>query len=437
MATVFKPLMPLDEAWSHLRVAVEQHVAGSRGQRQTESISSFDALGRVLAEAVISPVDVPPLDNSAMDGYAVRSVDLAQAGQVGVATEAVTLPQAQRITAGQVGQALQAGQCARIFTGAPVPLGADAVVMQEHTTADATTGTVRFNETVKAGQNIRLRGEDIARGQAVLHAGLRLAAAGLGVAASVGAAHLTVFKRPTVGILTTGNELVMPGQPLPPGAIYNSNRHTLRGLAQGAGAQVQDLGIVPDQLDVTRAVLREAAQHSDLVISSGGVSVGEEDHLRNAVLAEGGLDFWALAIKPGKPFVFGWLKRSDGSRALYMGLPGNPVASYVTFLLLVRPVLAVLAGEAWTLPQAVQLTADFVWPKADKRREFARARLNEDGRVTLYPNQGSGVLTSAVWADGLLDLPPGQTVRPGDTVAYLPLAELLQPARAARQADQD
>ena len=433
MATAFKPLMPLDEAWSNLRAAVEQHVAGAQGQRQTESVSSFEALGRVLAQAVVSPVDVPPLDNSAMDGYAVRVADLAQAGQAGVAAEAVTLPQAQRIAAGQLGAALQAGQCARIFTGAPVPDGADAVVMQEHTSADATAGTVRFNEPVKPGQNIRRRGEDIAQGQTVLQAGLRLTAAGLGVAASVGAAELSVFKRPRVGILTTGNELVMPGQPLPAGAIYNSNRHTLRGLVQACGADAQDLGIVPDKLEATRAALRQAAETSDLVISSGGVSVGEEDHLRNAVLAEGGLDFWALAIKPGKPFVFGWLRRVDGSRALYMGLPGNPVASYVTFLLLARPVLGVLAGEPWALPQALSLIADFNWPKADKRREFARARLNADGRVTLYPNQGSGVLTSAVWADGLIDLLPGQTVQPGDTVAYLPLPELLQPASGARQ----
>lgn len=426
MATAFKPLMPLDEAWSQLREAVEQHVAGKPGQRQSEQLNSFEALGRVLAQPVVSPVDVPPLDNSAMDGYAVRAADVAQAG--------VTLPQAQRVAAGQVGAALQAGACARIFTGAPVPDGADAVVMQEHTTADPAAGAVRFNEPVHAGQNIRRRGEDITQGQTVLQAGLRLTAAGLGVAASVGAAELSVFRQPRVGILTTGNELVMPGQALPAGAIYNSNRHTLRGLAQAAGAQVRDLGIVPDQLEATRAALRDAAEHSDLVISSGGVSVGEEDHLRNAVLAEGGLDFWALAIKPGKPFVFGWLNRADGSRALYMGLPGNPVASYVTFLLLARPVLAVLAGEAWALPQALSLVADFSWPKADKRREFARARLGADGRVTLYPNQGSGVLTSAVWADGLVDLLPGQTVQPGDTVAYLPLAELLQPAGGARLA---
>lgn len=434
MATAFKPLMPLDEAWSSLRAAVEQHVSSAHGRRCTETLDSVDALGRVLAQDVVSPVDVPPLDNSAMDGYAVRAADLLKAGQPGCEEAAASLPQAQRIAAGQLGSALQAGQCARIFTGAPIPEGADAVVMQEHTTAEAATGRVRFNEAVCVGQNIRRRGEDISQGQTVLRAGLRLSAAGLGVAASVGAAALSVYKRPRVAVLTTGNELVMPGQPLPAGAIYNSNRHTLRGLAQAAGATVTDLGIVPDKLEATRAALCQAAAHSDLVISSGGVSVGEEDHLRQAVQAEGGLDFWALAIKPGKPFVFGWLAREDGSRALYMGLPGNPVASFVTFLLLVRPVLAVLGGEPWILPRAMSLTAAFDWPKADKRREFPRARLDEQGRVTLFPNQSSGVLTSAAWGDGLLDILPGITVRAGDTVSYLPLAELLQPAAAARLA---
>lgn len=436
MATAFKPLMPLDEAWSKLRAAVEQHVSGPHGRRQTETLDSVEVLGRVLAQDLVSPVDVPPLDNSAMDGYAVRAADVQQAGKDGAEDTAVSLPQAQRIAAGQVGEALQAGQCARIFTGAPIPEGADAVVMQEHTTADAASGLVRFNEAVHTGQNIRRRGEDIAQGQTVLQAGLRLSPASLGVAASVGAATLAVFKRPRVAVLTTGNELVMPGQALPPGAIYNSNRHTLRGLVQAVGATVSDLGIVPDKLEATCAALRQAAEQSDLVISSGGVSVGEEDHLRQAVQAEGGLDFWALAIKPGKPFVFGWLNRADGSRALYMGLPGNPVASFVTFLLLARPALSMLGGESWSLPQAVKLEAAFEWPRADKRREFARARLDAQGRVTLYPNQGSGVLTSAAWADGLVDLAPGATVRPGDTVSYLPLSELLQPAAAARMSVQ-
>ncbi|MFZ4552165.1 MAG: gephyrin-like molybdotransferase Glp [Aquabacterium sp.] len=431
MAAAFKPLMPLDEAWSRLSAAVVDHL----GQQPllTEPVDSFDALGRVLAESLVSPVDVPPLDNSAMDGYAVRAADLAQAGQAGVPATAVTLPKAQRIAAGQVGVTLQPGTCARIFTGAPVPDGADAVVMQEHTTADAASDTVRFNEVVKLGQNIRRRGEDIAQGQTVLHAGVRLSAAAMGVAASVGAAQLNVFRRPRVGVLTTGNELVMPGASLPPGAIYNSNRHTLRGLVQATGAMANDLGVVPDDLDATRSALRAAAEQSDLIISSGGVSVGEEDHLRNAVLDEGGLDFWALAIKPGKPFVFGWIRRADGSRALYMGLPGNPVASFVTFLLLVRPVLGVLAGEGWHLPRATSLVADFHWPKPDKRREFLRARLQADGQVVLHPHQGSGVLSSAAWSEGVVDLSPNTMVAPGDVVSFIPMSELLQPGSAALQ----
>lgn len=414
----FKPLMPLDEAWARLQGVAEQHVkaAASAGLPQ-ESVPSFDALGRVLARDVVSAVDVPPLDNSAMDGYAVR-----------VADADAPLPLAQRIAAGQVGGALPPGSCARIFTGAPVPPGADAVVMQEHASVGHEDGLVRFSQPVVPGQNIRRRGEDIAAGQTVLSAGLRLGPAALGVAASVGAEHLSVFQRPRVGVLTTGSELVMPGQPLPPGAIYNSNRHTLRGLVQATGAQGSDLGVVPDDLAATRAALREAARHHDLVITSGGVSVGEEDHLRAAVQAEGGLDFWALAIKPGKPFVLGWLNRDDGGRALYMGLPGNPVASFVTFLLLVRPVLGVLAGEAWTLPRALPLRADFSWARPDRRREFLRARLNEQGGLSLFPHQGSGVLTSAAWAGGLVDLTPGQTVAPGDTVPFVPLAQWLQPS---------
>lgn len=418
-----KPLMPLDEAWARLRDMVVQHVASN--PLATENVDSFEALGRVLAQDLVSSVAVPPLDNSAMDGYAVRTADVSQLQSV--------LAVSQRIAAGQVGAQLAPGTCARIFTGAPVPAGADAVVMQEHTEL-AGDAQVRFNEPVSLGQNIRRAGEDIAVSQQVLSAGTRVTAAAMGVAASVGAANLSVYRPARVAVLTTGNELVMPGQPLPAGAIYNSNRHTLRGLVQSCGAQAADLGVIPDDLQQTRQALRKAAEQHDLIITSGGVSVGEEDHLRAAVLAEGGLDFWALAIKPGKPFVCGWINRADGSRALYMGLPGNPVASYVTFLMLVRPVMAVLMGLPWALPQATTLTSHFEWPRADKRREFVRARLDEQGGVLLHPHQGSGVLSSAAWADGLVDLAPGQTVAQGDTIAYWPLAELLQPAAQARQA---
>lgn len=426
MAPVFKPLMPLDEAWSRL-----QHLALAHREAQpvaTEWVDSFEALGRVLAQPVRADVNVPPEDNSAMDGYGVRAADLASAS--------VSAPRAlalvQRIAAGQVGEALVHDSCVRIFTGAPIPPGCDTVVMQEHA-APLSNGHVAFAQPAPLGANIRRRGEDIAQGSIVLAAGVALTAAGLGVAASVGAQQLVVYRQPRVAVLTTGNELVMPGQPLPAGAIYNSNRHTLRGLVQACGGRASDLGIVPDDLASTRAALRAAAAQHDLILTSGGVSVGEEDHLRAAVQAEGELDFWALAIKPGKPFVCGAIRRPDGSRALYMGLPGNPTASFVTFLLLVRPVLALLAGQGWALPQALRLPAAFAWPWPDKRREFLRVRRNTDGGLDLYPHQGSGVLTSAAWSDGLVDLAPGQTVAEGDGVPYLPLAELLQPAALARQ----
>ena len=415
MSSPRSPLIPLTQAWDDLSQAVMAHVAAQPPVR--ERIDSLRALGRVLAEDVVSGLAVPPLDNSAMDGYAVHEADLPLQG--------ACLPVTQRIAAGQVGQPQRAGECARIFTGAPVPMGCGAVVMQEHTDLVA-DGRVRFTHPAQVGQNIRRAGEDIAVGQPVLRAGQRLGAAALGVAASVGLDRLTVCAQPRVTVLTTGDELVMPGQPLPAGAIYNSNRHTLMALVQSVGARPHDGGIVPDRLELTRQALRAAAEGADLIITSGGVSVGEEDHLRAAVEAEGGLQFWALAIKPGKPFVFGWVKRQDGSRCLYMGLPGNPVASFVTFLLLVRPVLGVLSGSGWRLPRAQMLPAAFEWPRADKRREFLRAALNEQGQVIVHPHQGSGVLMSAAWAQGLVDLAPGQTVLPGDLIPYLTLSDCLQ-----------
>ncbi len=400
--------MPLDQAWARLAQAVAAHVDAAQGLT-TERIDSLDALGRVLAERVTSSVNVPPLDNSAMDGYALRVADLVQAK---------ALPVSQRVAAGQVGTVLQPATCARIFTGAPVPEGADAVVMQEHTQTDE-LGQVVITRDVQVGQNIRRCGEDVAQGQTVLTAGVRLRPAHLGMAAAVGRSHVEVFRRPRVAVLTTGNELVMPGEPLPAGSIYNSNRHTLRGLIEASGAQATDLGVVPDDLQATRAALRAAADHHDLIITSGGVSVGEEDHLRAAVQAEGELDFWALGIKPGKPFVFGHI-RGESCPCLYMGLPGNPVASFVTFLLLVNPVLRVLSGEAWRLPKPQYLPAEFDWHHPDSRREFLRAQLTEEGTVALFPHQGSGVLTSAAWADGLVDVSPLQSITRGQMVPFLP-----------------
>jgi molybdopterin molybdotransferase len=401
------PLLALDEALARLLAAVEPLPAA-----EAQSVSTFDALGRVLAEDVRSALDVPPADNTSMDGYALRVADVPVAGSV--------LAVSQRIPAGVVGTPLAAGTAARIFTGAQVPAGADAVVMQEHCVA--VDGGVRVDAVPAPGQWIRRRGEDVLHGDVVLARGARLTPQALGLAASVGAARVAVMRRPRVALFSTGDELVMPGERLKPGAIYNSNRFTLRGLLQALGCEVTDLGIVPDRLDATREALRRAAQGCDLILTCGGVSVGEEDHLRPAVQAEGRLDLWQIAIKPGKPLAFGKV----GGRAWFIGLPGNPVSAFVTFLLAVRPVLLRLQGARDLAPRHMMLPAGFDWPRPDRRREFLRARLGEAGTLELFPNQSSGVLTSVVWGDGLVDNPPGNTIVHGDALRFLPFAELLR-----------
>ena len=420
------PLLSLDEVLTRALAVARERVIPD-----TEKLGTFDALGRVLARGVVSALDVPPADNSAMDGYALRAADVPAAGTV--------LPVSQRIPAGVVGQPLQPGTAVRLFTGAQVPPGVDAVVMQEQCTAlppDAgggsgggtggILGAVRIDVLPQPGQWIRRQGEDVRHGAEVLAAGTRLSPQALGLAASVGASRLTVRRRPRVALFSTGDELVMPGESMKPGAIYNSNRFTLRGLLMAAGCEVDDLGIVPDRLDATRDALRRAAAGNDLILTSGGVSVGEEDHIKPAVKAEGWLEAWQVAMKPGKPLVMGAVRRQDGeSEALFMGLPGNPVSSFVTFLLAVAPVLRALQGCSHTQPAAVSVRADFDWPQPDKRREFLRARFNTQGGVELFPNQSSGVLTSAVWADGLVDNPSGQVVRRGDSVRLLLLSSLI------------
>ena len=404
-----RALLSLDEALLRL-------VAGATPHRitQQETVSTFDALARVLATDVESTLDVPPADNTSMDGYALRAADVPAPGTV--------LTVSQRIPAGVVGAPLKPGTAARIFTGGQVPPGADAVVMQEQCEArpGVGLGQVRVDTVPTPGQWIRRAGEDVLRGATVLTAGTRLTPQALGMAASVGAATLPVLRRPRVAVFSTGDELAMPGEPLKPGAIYNSNRYTLRALLQAAGCQVQDLGIVPDRLDATRAALRRAAAGSDLILTSGGVSVGEEDHLKPAVSAEGALDLWQIAMKPGKPLAFGHV-----GDALFVGLPGNPVSSFVTFVLAVAPVLRALQGMQATGPAALSLRADFDWPRPDRRREFLRARLNAAGGLDLFDNQSSGVLNSTVWADGLVDIPAGQVVQRGDAVRFLPMDSLV------------
>ena len=403
-------MLTLDEALRLLLATVRPLPSAD-----AQTVSTFAALGRTLAGEVRSALDVPPADNTSMDGYALRAADVPAAGTV--------LAVSQRIPAGVVGAALLAGTAARIFTGAQVPDGADAVVMQED--CEARGDAVAINTVPTAGQWVRRRGEDVMQGDVVLAAGTRLTPQALGLAAAVGAAELSVMRRPRVALFSTGDELVMPGEPLKPGAIYNSNRYTLRALIQAMGCDCTDIGIVPDRLDATREALRRAAEGHDLIVTSGGVSVGEEDHLRPAVQAEGRIDLWQIAIKPGKPLAFGEVNRGDGTAAFIIGLPGNPVSSFVTFLLLVRPVLLRLQGCPDGAPRSTPMRADFDWPRADKRREFLRAKRNAQGGLDLFANQSSGVLTSAVWADGLIDNPPSRVIRAGDMVSFIPFSELL------------
>ena len=390
--------------------ALEQLLAAARPIGEIQEVDTLAACGRVLARSQVSTLDVPPLDNSSMDGYAVSSVDVPQAG--------TALRVSQRIAAGSVGHALMPGTAARIFTGAPVPAGADAVVMQELCAHEGET--VIINHVPSPGDWIRRSGEDIRCGAQILSAGTRLRPQEIGLAASVGLARLPVCRRLRVAVFFTGDELVMPGEPLPQGAIYNSNRFTTRALLELLGCEFSDFGIVPDYLEATRSALREAAHGHDLIITSGGMSVGEEDHVKPAVEAEGELSLWKIAIKPGKPLAFG---RVGG--AVFAGLPGNPVSSFVTFLLLVRPFILSMQGVTQPFAHAQQLCADFDLPKPDARREFLRARVDANGRLALFPNQSSAVLTSTVWGDGLIDNPAGQVIRRGDSVRFLPFSELL------------
>jgi molybdopterin molybdotransferase len=402
--------------------ALDHLVSHAKPVAEIERVPMQATLGRVLAENVSSLVDVPPLDNTAMDGYAVRTADTKNPGSI--------LKIAQRIPAGSVGTELQAGTAARIFTGAPVPLGADAVVMQEDcSTPEGSADHVQVNIAPAFGQWIRRRGEDLTSGKTALTAGTFLRPQELGVAASAGLTHLNVKRRVKVAAFFTGDELSLPGEPLKPGGIYNSNRDTLLACIKALGCDATDLGIVPDRLDATRAALRQASQAHDLIITSGGVSVGEEDHIKPAVSAEGRLDLWQIAIKPGKPLAFGAVRKSNqpnDGEAWFIGLPGNPVSSFVTFLLFVRPFILKLQGREVKQTQSYLMRADFDWLKADRRNEFLRVKLNNNGGLDLFPNQSSGVLTSASWGDGLVDCAPNQPIKVGDLVKYIPFDALLK-----------
>ena len=392
---------------------LENLLTRARPVTETLTLPLADSLGRVLARAQVSAITVPPLDNSAMDGYAVRSADVSAIG--------IRLPVSQRIAAGQVGAPLQPGTAARIFTGAPVPRGADAVLMQEDCAAD--DAFVTINKSPRMGENIRRAGEDIEAGAEILAADTRMGPAEMGLAASVGLAELPVRRRLKVACFFTGDELVTPGAPLAPGQIYNSNRYTLTGLVNGLGCELIDMGIVPDTLEATLDAVRHAASVADVVVTSGGVSVGEADYVKAAVESLGRVEMWKVAMKPGKPIVYGRVDHAD-----FIGLPGNPVSAFVTFCLFVRPFMLKRMGVADVLYKAFPVKAGFVWTRPGTRREFLRARLEADAHgavARLFPNQSSGVLTSCTWADGLIDIEIGQTIQPGDWVRFIPFSELL------------
>ncbi len=416
---------PARAALKPLDAALDELLAYATALPDAESVLTFDADGRVLAQDLTSSLNVPAHDNSSMDGYAVRAADCADAAAV--------LQVSQRMAAGISANGLlplAPQSAARIFTGAPIPPGADAVVMQEDCVAlEGITGEgagprVQVKVAPQPGQWIRRRGEDVAAGSVVLQRGERLGPASLGLAASIGFDRLQVARRVRVALFSTGDELVMPGEVLPqdmkPGAIYNSNRFFLRTLLQRLGCVVTDLGIVPDRLEATIAALKTASDGHDLILTSGGVSVGEEDHIKPAVRALGELNLWQIAIKPGKPFAYGHI-----GGAHFIGLPGNPVSSFVTFLVLVRPFILKLQGAREVAMKSIAAPAHFTWARADKRREFLRVRQNAAGGLDLFDNQSSGVLTSAVWGDGLLDNPPGRTIAHGDMVQFVPFSSLL------------
>ncbi|MFK3796346.1 gephyrin-like molybdotransferase Glp [Pseudomonas sp. NPDC088444] len=395
-------LIPVEDAMERL-----MSLAAAAPITERETVALADAQGRILAEDLISTLDLPPWPNSAMDGYALRVADWT--GE--------PLPVSQRIFAGQAPEPLQPGTCARIFTGAPVPEGADCVEMQENAEVQADE-RVRFLEALSIDQNIRPKGQETTVGDKVLDAGTVMTPIELGLAATLGRGELQVVRRARVAVLSTGDELIEPGQALGPGQIYNSNRVLLCSWLKRLGCEVVDAGILPDNLEKTREALG-ALGDVDLILSTGGVSVGEADFLGHALREEGEISLWKLAIKPGKPLTFGHFRGVP-----VIGLPGNPASTLVTFALLARPYLLRRLGVQQVTPLSFKVPAGFVWPKPGNRREYLRGRL-EQGRLIAYRNQSSGVLRSAAWADGLIEVIEGTTVAEGDLLNFIPLSEVM------------
>lgn len=396
-------LMPVEDALDQLLgMANEQRLADS------ELLPLDEARGRVLASDLVATLDLPPWPNSAMDGYALNLADLHRQ----------PLKVSQKVYAGLAPDALLPGTCARIFTGAPLPPGATCVEMQENVEV-LEDGRVRFLQPLKAGQNIRAQGQENRVGDILLRAGKRLGPFELAVAAGQGLAQLHVVRRPRVALLSTGDELVEPGQPLRPGSIYNSNRVLLGHWLKELGCEVIDAGILPDRPAQTRLKLEQLQVAADLILTTGGVSAGDADCLGQVLREDGKPLLWKLAIKPGKPLTVGHF-----GTVPVIGLPGNPTSALVTFGLLARPYLLRIQGVEEVMPLSFTVNAGFAWNKAGSRREYLRVRL-EAGRAVLYPNQSSGVLLGATWADGLVEVPENSTHGIGDPLRFIPFSELF------------
>lgn len=409
-------LLPVDQAINQLLDAVAPIT-------ESEVVSVADALGRVLSEDVIALVDVPPANNSAMDGYVLRFADVRKAEPTDKGT--AILPISQRIPAGKNPEPLEPGSAARIFTGAEIPLGADTVVMQEQCTSINDGEAVEFPVTVCLGDHIRPKGQDITSGSAILKRGHKLQPQDLGLMASIGLAEVKVYRRLKLAVLSTGDEIVEPGTECGPGHIYNSNRYTLAGLIDAMGMERIDLGIVPDDAEATDEALRKAAAKADCIITTGGVSVGEEDHVKACVERLGELQMWRLAIKPGKPLAFGRVLDTP-----FFGLPGNPGAVFVTFAIAARPYLLRYQGvEGDVLPLPLRVKANFDRTKAAPRQEYLRARLDVDEQgvigASMHNNQSSGALSAASWGNGFAVQPINQLIAAGDSVQFIPFSELF------------
>ncbi|MBB1487404.1 molybdopterin molybdotransferase MoeA [Oceanospirillum sediminis] len=408
-------LMPVDEAIRIICSAIKPV--------SVITLPLTEAMGYVLAESVVADINVPPADNSAMDGYALAFSDLKRA----------PLPVSQRITAGSSPSPLEPGTCARIFTGAEIPAGASIVVMQEKV-SETPEGNIIFpTETLTEGENIRLSGQDINKGDTLLEAGLRLDAPALGLIASIGQPEVRVFRKPVITLLSTGDELAEPGQQLRPGQIFNSNRYMLQALFSNLGCEVIDGGIIADTLDTTKKALATAAEQSDMIITSGGVSVGEEDHVKPAVEHLGQLNLWRMAMKPGKPLAFGSIRTDSSAKTCWFtGLPGNPVSALLTALIVVRPALAALQGRGHITPELRYAESTFNF-NTGIRREYLRVQYEKNAEgsgsgnsIYRFQNQNSGVLTSCHWADALAVVDSNQQIKAGDQVPCLDLKALME-----------